>query len=624
MKLLVLICMLLSGVSVFSQSWENLTNKDWVFSIDEEDEFLWIGTSGGLVKLNKQTKETITFDRANTRIPDNNVLSLGVENNNTLWLGSRFSGIGSFINEECVTYNSENSNIPHDQYNSCIVIDSENNKYVGSLGYVSIFKNGGFEIIKEMDLLVPFDCINDIKTDNSNNVWIASYNGLYNYDGNITEKITEVSGDISSVALDNNDGLWVGSDNGLYYFNGTKWVCYNTENSGLPSNSVRKICFDSSNNLWISTYANLVCFSSSGIWTTYNCETQTIDNFYIFTLIIDTDDNIWIGTRNNGLMVFENGVFEKVNYSKPSMFPSNAINYIAYDNEKVWISIGDKGLYNFDGQYYNSWDTLNSNLSYQEVLLISPDNEGNIWLTTKKTTYTTEGYTPYFKLTKFDGAQFFDIETPMSVGQCRVFKVDVNGVFWFGTQVGLYKWDGTNWEHYNRDNSPLSSNIINEIDFDSKGNIWIGQNGMWDDEGHLIGGGLIKYDGNNNWQEYNIWNSSLPYNTIKALKVDKSDIVWLGTVNDGAYDGGGLTRFDGENWQSFTKDNSECSDNQVLDIDEDAEGVIWSGTMFGGLVGYDKSDKWTIFMQSNSGDGFYNVPVGKTMSFRIGNSDKMK
>jgi ligand-binding sensor domain-containing protein len=609
--------MLLLNQLSFSQTWKNLTSKEWVYSIDEEDDFLWVGTSGGLVKLNKQTKESVAFDRATARIPDNNVLSLCVEANNYIWLGSRFSGLGSFKNEEAITYNSENSNIPNDQYCMGIAIDSDNNKYLGSLGYVSIFKNGQFEIIKEMDVLSPFENINDIKF-NNDMIWMASFSGLYKYDGIKTEKVPDISGNVSSVEFDGNNKLWAGSDNGLYCYNGTSWYCYNKDNSGLPSNSIQKICFDSNNNLWISTYSNLVCYSSAGTWTTYNCTSQTLDHFDIFTLYVDRDDNLWIGTRDNGLMIFKNNSFEKVNYTKPSVFPSNTINSIAFVNNTVWFGVDNYGLYNFDGQAYHNWDTLNSGLSNPQVLIISSDKAGSIWMVTKKTTITSSGATTDFKLTLFDGNQFTDMETPVPASQVRVLKVDDNNIFWFATSKGLYRWDGINCTNYNTDNSPLSSDVINKIDFDSKGNIWIGQNGNWDNSGILIGGGLMKFDGNDTWQEYTVFNSPLPYNTIKALKVDKNDAVWLGTVNDEVTDGGGLTKLAGETWQSFTKENSGISDNQVLDINEDSKGIIWCGTLSGGLAMYDKVDKWSVFKQSNSG-----IASNSVNSILIDQNDKI-
>lgn len=610
---------LLLNTTLFSQTWINLANKDWIYSIDEDHDFLWIGTSGGIVKLNKLTRETITYDRANKRIPDNSVLAINVRPVDSVWVGSRRSGLGIYHNNECITYNSENSNIPHDQYNSSFAFDMAYNQYIGSLGYVSKFKNGIFEIIKQMDPLVPFDLISDMKIDNLQNIWIASYQGLFKYNGNICERITEVIGHANSIAVDKNNNIWVSTENyGLYYYNGVSWFCYTMGNSGLPSNSVWKISFDSQGNLWISTYDKMSCYSSTGIWTTYPCISQNGNEFQIFTLFVDTDGNLWVGTRKNGLMLFENGIFKEVKFTQPSVFPSNMINTIAFANGKLWFGVENYGLYNFDGKQYKNWDTINSNLSYPIILEITPDNQGNLWLLTNKITHTPTGSNTDFKLTKFDGIQFADIETPFSAGRYHVLKVDAKGIFWFGTYAGLYRWDGTNWEHYDMDNSPLSSNDINKIDIDSKGNIWIGLNGWWNDLGHLIGGGLMKFDGNSTWQEYNVFNSPLPYNSVIALKVDKNDVVWLGTKSDNAMDGGGLTRFDGTTWQSFTKENSGISHNIVTSIEEDSMGEIWAGTSSGGLVGYDKLSKWEVFKQSNSG-----IALNQVSSIAIDNDDKI-
>lgn len=579
-----------------SQSWENLTNKDGVYAFDEDDSYLWIGTSGGLIKLNKQTRETETYYRADKRIPDNCVLELRNENN-SLWLGSRFSGVGVLESGHCDTYNSENSNLPHNQYNTAIAIDLKGNKYFGSLGYLSKFDGTDFEIIKEMDLLVSFDNVNDIEIINEDSIWIACYSGLFKYDGINVDFIDEVFGSINSIAADENDNLWASSSNGLYKYSNGNWSNYNTANSDLIRNELQEISLDENNNLWIAAYDYLISYSSSGEWTNYECTNEDIGDFKIFTIYIDNDSNFWIGTRKNGLLLFKNGVFEKVDYSTPSILPSNAVSIELLDNT-IWFG-WNNGLFNLEGIHL---DTINSTLPYPEVNLKAADSDGNLWLQNTLFTSTPEGVISDSKLFKFNGFDFEEFDTPFALGWSILMEIDDNGNFWFGISGdGIYKWDGLNWTHFNSDNSPLTSNTINAIDFDSQGNIWIGQNEEWDEFDVMIGGGLVKYDGNNTWQEYNITNSELPYNCIKAIYVDKKDVVWLGTVAPSRINGGGLTRFDGESWQSYTKNNSDISDNQVLSILEDSDGIIWSGTMFGGLVGYNKIDRWDVYMQHNSG-----------------------
>ena len=81
------------------------------------------------------------------------------------------------------------------------------------------------------------------------------------------------------------------------------------------------------------------------------------------------------------------------------------------------------------------------------------------------------------------------------------------------------------WQNFNTQNSPLPHNRVSQIKQDKQGNFWIGTND-----------GLAKFDGNN-WQVYTSANSSLPQATITDI-VFIGNIIWLGTIN-------GLVKFDG-------------------------------------------------------------------------------
>lgn len=66
------------------------------------------------------------------------------------------------------------------------------------------------------------------------------------------------------------------------------------------------------------------------------------------------------------------------------------------------------------------------------------------------------------------------------VGQVHCIFKDSRGFMWFGTQNGLYRFDGTNvlyTHHINGDTSSLSNNDITNITEDSTGNLWVGSSG---------------------------------------------------------------------------------------------------------------------------------------------------
>jgi hypothetical protein len=63
---------------------------------------------------------------------------------------------------------------------------------------------------------------------------------------------------IGALSIDSSDGLWIGTIGGLAYLSdGGDWTVYNTDNSGLPSNSISALSIDSSGGLWIGTRDSL-------------------------------------------------------------------------------------------------------------------------------------------------------------------------------------------------------------------------------------------------------------------------------------------------------------------------------------------------------------------------------
>jgi hypothetical protein len=57
----------------------------------------------------------------------------------------------------------------------------------------------------------------------------------------------------------------VGTSGGLAIFDGSRWIVYNTSNSGLPSDNILAIVIDEQGNKWIGTSGGLALFREGGI-----------------------------------------------------------------------------------------------------------------------------------------------------------------------------------------------------------------------------------------------------------------------------------------------------------------------------------------------------------------------
>ena len=86
-----------------------------------------------------------------------------------------------------------------------------------------------------------------------------------------------------------------------------EWIVYDTDNSGLPHNSVYALAIDEQGNLWIGTYGGGVANFDGENWTVYNTDNSGLPSNYVWRFAFDAPGNIWIGTARGGLAVYREG-----------------------------------------------------------------------------------------------------------------------------------------------------------------------------------------------------------------------------------------------------------------------------------------------------------------------------
>jgi ligand-binding sensor domain-containing protein/class 3 adenylate cyclase len=142
---------------------------------------------------------------------------------------------------------------------------------------------------------------------------------------------------------------------------------------------------------------------------------------------------------------------------------------------------------------------------------------------------------------------------------------DTIGNLWFGTAVGITRYDGNTFSHYTNTEG-LSNNVVLSILYDKKNNLWIGTKG----------GGISRFDGKffTTFSE----KEGLPNNYISAILEDKNGNIWFGTKE-------GALKYDGKSFTIYTEKEGLIN-NVIFSICEDKKGNIWFGTA-GGVSEYD-------------------------------------
>ncbi|MBK9636870.1 MAG: hypothetical protein IPO63_03305 [Bacteroidetes bacterium] len=253
--------------------------------------------------------------------------------------------------------------------------------------------------------------------------------------------------------------------------------------------------------------------------------------------------------------------------------------------------------------------TSENGLSDNQVTCIIKDKSGFIWVGTKN------------GLNRFDGREFYifrhDENNNSSIGGNNIscLEMDDDSILWIGTAsagFSSYNFRNGKFTNYNKNNSPLSSNSVNDIAFDRNRNkLWIAYNHK----------GLQTFDlkksslDSGNYSANTFYDVLIKDNNVYLAGINQS-LGWLKTINNklndysdtastinkiflsrgnrilvGAWDNG-LHEFDNNSQRinTFLFDGSSQlnkSGNEIISIAEDDEGILWCGTKSTGIKFFD-------------------------------------
>ncbi len=161
----------------------------------------------------------------------------------------------------------------------------------------------------------------------------------------------------------------------------------------------------------------------------------------------------------------------------------------------------------------------------------------------------------------------------LSNGEVTAILRDSRGLMWFGTRIGLNRWDGRamrTYHHNPEDSMSITNSRISTLAETPDGKIWIGTHN----------GGLTRMDPELDHYEHFRYNpedsTSLVDDEITALQVDSNGRLWVGTKT-------GLCRLDSA-YTSFKRfhhdpgNNKSIPSNYILAMEVDRQGTMWFGT----------------------------------------------
>lgn len=374
-----------------------------------------------------------------------------------------------------------------------IFVDSKNQLWIGTTSGLFRIDNNDQPVC-----LIPSEDIYEIMEDSQSNLWIATRtNGMYVQDrnGKITKFVhdpmnpnTLSNNHIRCFTEDNFGNIWIGTFNGLNVYNPhtNQFTVYQKEDlpGSLQHSSIFSTFKDSQGSIWVGTYYGGVhYFNPETDIFTYHADNHIrndcLSHFFVGHMIEDKNQNIWICTEGGGLNFFDRKKKRFKHYTadeaNANSIVHNNLKCISYSEEydRLYIGTHTGGLSiydinenrfrNFKTRYPDYYemvgDVIHQTMIYNGLLIILSRN-GFFKFDLK-----TEKLSPLFK-------------TKQPLG--NKFLIDSKGYLWIAQNGGLTKINLHNESDetiFPNNQKRLGSLNVSCIYEDTKGRMFFGTNG---------------------------------------------------------------------------------------------------------------------------------------------------
>lgn len=496
------------------------------------DGYLWIGTTGGLVRFDGSRFVRSLQPWHRTTLTDDSTFCILAARDGSLWFGTEGEGLLHLQNGVFRAYTAADgltdsfvrSVMEDDQKRIWVGTDNGLFRVVGgkieavdtspygSLAVHAIFEDrehriwvGGSQLLafssngtKRYKLPGAFSQsrVKSIYQSSDGTVWVGTVGGLNRLVGDRFESIPGIVGTVRTLAQTTDGTLWVGTiGHGLFTYKNGSLVRIGG-NGLLPSKTVLSIFEDNEQQVWIGTQDGLVRLSKTPVSVTPLPGGSDPD---YETISYDPDGTIWAVASS--VYAIRDGIAQPHKFSG---MPNLPIRNVFRDRSgTMWIGTDGSGAYHLTALgviQYSAPQRLVNNF----VRAFLQAHDGTMWIATDEGVSRISGEhvqnirvrdgLAYFStraliedrendiwigtdhgLSHWRSGKFLHDMVTEALHDEKVWSIlqDRNGDIWFGTRDhGLYRYSSGKLTQYTTAQG-LASNSIYQILEDRKGNLWL-------------------------------------------------------------------------------------------------------------------------------------------------------
>jgi len=524
-----------TGISIFNGiEMKSLTPKDGLPTAPINELFkdskgnIWAGafttksSDLGLVKIDPEMNITPFY--YSEEVPIQSVVAIAEDEFGRMIFGGT-AGLTILDGEDFINYDyadgMANGGV------RAILVEGKN-MWIGTNIGLAYYNGKKFRTYHYVDGL-PANTINKIVKSPKGEIWIATQNGISIYDGMSFKNISLLKGlntrAVNDIYFDDNGEILIATQQGISKLR-EDGTFYKLDPVRTGHDKVLTGIYDikkSKDGMYWFAGFNYGAWKYDPSSIRNLTENDSIPNAQKTKMIIDSDQTLWVSTSGQGIFEIKNEKLQKI-YNMEDGLRSNNVRDLSMDNYgNLWIAT-NRGISMFNGKNFKNY-TESDGMPSENVGSITVDKNGTIWF------ITPEG------LTSYDGSEFSTfgekngIKVRAGANDPDVYASNDGSIVIAQSPIGvtIFK-DGISKTLSKEDG--LTDTRVQDIDFDSKNNIWIGTDG----------GGVFKYDGSK--MEHFDVEDGLAHSETYDVYVDDNDKVWVGTF------GAGVSFYDGEVWGS--------------------------------------------------------------------------